>query len=185
MSRRMLMAAGLLALVALIAVSIDYVRQSPHEIAREDLSGDVTSWLSSLPAKSWRPVSTLPKGVAIDQAVVAQPRQWQTVHQANSSGWSGTVTAIDLGPAAGPRAVLFVVRSNARFGVPSTPTPTVRLGLSSGFVATAWQRSSGVLFVLVVETDRGSLTGSSKRVRRDRGGLLGGHDLLPSRGELS
>jgi hypothetical protein len=50
---------------------------------------------------------------------------------------------------------LFVVKSKARFAVPSAPTATVRLGLSSGYVGTAWQRSSGVLFVLVVEADRG------------------------------
>jgi hypothetical protein len=155
MSRRVFVAAGSLALVSLIAVPVLYLRQSPRQIAREDLSGDVTTWLSLLPAKGWRPVSTLPKGIAIDQAVVAQPRQWQPLPHANSAGWSGTVTAIDLAPPTGPRAVLFVVRSNARFAVPSTPTAAVRLGLSSGFVATAWQRSSGVLFVLVVEADRG------------------------------
>jgi hypothetical protein len=153
--RRVFIAAGSLALVALVAVSFIYVRQTPREIAREELSGDVAGWLVALPAKNWRPVPTLSKGIEVDRAVVAQPRQWQIVSHVKSSGWSGTVTAIDLAPPTSPRAVLFVVRSNARFAVPSTPTATVRLGLSSGFVGTAWQRSPGVLYVLVVETDRG------------------------------
>jgi hypothetical protein len=153
--RRMLIAVGSLALVALIAASVIYLRQSPHQIAREDLSADVATWLAALPAKNWRPISTLPKGVEVDRAVLAKPRQWQVLASASSSGWSGIVTAIDLGPPTAPRAVLFVVRSNTRFAVPSTPTATVHLGLSSGFVGTAWQRSSGVLLVLVVETDRG------------------------------
>src|SRR5262245_22286902 len=153
--RRVLIAIGSLALVALIAVSIIYVGQSPREVAREELSGDVAGWLAALPAKNWRPMTTLTKGMEVDRVVVAQPRQWQIVSHAKSADWSGTVTAIDLAPPTSPRAVLFVVRSNARFAVPSTPTATVRLGLSSGFVGTAWQRSSGVLYVLVVETDRG------------------------------
>jgi hypothetical protein len=153
--RRVLIAIGSLALVALITVSLVYMNQSPREIAREELSGDVAGWLAALPVKNWRAMPTLAKGVEVDRAVVAQPRQWQIVSHAKSSDWSGTVTAIDLAPPTSPRAVLFVVRSNARFVVPSTPTATVRLGLSSGFVGTAWQRSSGVLYVLVVETDRG------------------------------
>ncbi len=153
--RRTLIAIISLALVALIAVSALYLRQAPREVAREELSSEVTLWLSSLPAKSWRPVSTLPKAVAIDQAVVGQAQQWQALHGLKSSDWSGSVTAIDLAPPAAPRAILFVVRSNARFAVPSAPTASVRLGLSSGFVGTAWQRPSGVLFVLVVESDRG------------------------------
>ena len=153
--RRVLIAAGSLALVALLAISVIYVRQAPGEVAREELSGDVASWLAALPAKNWGPMPTLSKGLEVDRAVAAQPRQWQILSQAKSSGWSGTVTAIDLAPPTAPRAVLFVVRSNARFAVPSTPTATVRLGLSSGFVGTAWQRSSGVLYVLIVETDRG------------------------------
>ena len=153
--RRMLIAVGSLALVVLITASVIYLRHSPHQIGREELSTDVASWLTALPAKSWRPIPTLPKGVEVDRAVLAHPRQWQVIASASSSGWSGTVTVIDLGPPTAPRAVLFIVRSNVRFAVPSTPTGTVRLGLSSGFVGTAWQRSSGVLFVLVVETDRG------------------------------
>jgi hypothetical protein len=155
LNRRALIAVGSLALLALIAVSTLYLRQAPRPVAREELGGEVTLWLSSLPAKSWRPVSTLPKATAIDQAVVGHARQWQALHGAQATGWSGSVTAIDLAPPTAPRAILFVVRSNARFAVPSTPTATVRLGLSSGFVGTAWQRPSGVLYVLVVEADRG------------------------------
>ncbi|MBW8884214.1 MAG: hypothetical protein JF612_05440 [Planctomycetia bacterium] len=154
-SRRVLIAAGSLALVMLMALSFFYLRSAPHEIAREELSGDVTSWLAALPVKNWRPMTKLAKGMEVDRAVIAQPRQWQSLSAAHGSDWSGTVTAIDLAPPTAPRAVLFVVRSNARFAVPSTPTAAVRLGLSSGYVGTAWQRSSGVLFVLVVETDRG------------------------------
>lgn len=153
--RQVLIAVGSLAMVALVAVSVIYVHQSPRAIAREELSGDVAGWLAALPAKNWRAMPTLPKGVEIDRAVIAQPRQWQVLSHPKSSGWLGTVTAIDLAPSTSPRAVLFVVRSNARFAVPSTPTATVRLGLSSGFVGTVWQRSSGVLYLLVVETDRG------------------------------
>src|SRR5205814_2194533 len=51
--RRVLMGAISLALVTLLALSIAYVRSTPREIARQDLSGDVTSWLSMLPAKEW------------------------------------------------------------------------------------------------------------------------------------
>ena len=152
--RRVLIAAGSLALLTLLALSIAYVRSTPREIAREDLSGDVTSWLSMLPAKDWRPIATLPKGIEVDSAVIAQPRRWQTFHCANSSGWLATVTAIDVAPPTAPRAILFVVRTNARFAVPSAPTASVRLGLSSGYVGTAWQTSPHLLYVLVVEADR-------------------------------
>src|SRR5439155_12746402 len=77
--QRVLMAAGSLALVALIALSIVYTRSTPREIAREELSGDVASWLVSLPAKKWRPSAALPIGVEVDEAVAAQPRQWQSL----------------------------------------------------------------------------------------------------------
>jgi len=146
-----LMGIGSLALVALVVVGA-FMWPRQREVAREDLGGEVASWMGSLAAKGWRPIAMLPRGVELDQAVLGRARQWQSI-DAKSSNWS--VTAIDLGQPTAPRAILFVVKSNARFAVPSAPTATVRLGLSSGYVGTAWQRSSGVLFVLVVEADRG------------------------------
>jgi hypothetical protein len=51
-----------------------------------------------------------------------------------------------------PRAILFAVRSSARFDVPAFPSPAIRLPMSGVFQATAWQRSSSALvYVLVVE----------------------------------
>jgi hypothetical protein len=83
--------------------------------------------------------------------------RWQRLPSASNSGWASGITAIELAPpAAGlPKATLFVVKSSARFNVPTGPATTTRLALTGRFKATAWQRQElNLLFVLVVEADR-------------------------------
>ena len=150
------LAVGAAALAALlVAFAVPFVR-SEREVAQGELSGDVAGWISSVTANKWRPIATtaLPKGIELDSAVNGKALQWQSIPARDHNGWTGEVTAIDLRPAGQPRATLFVVRSSARFDVPSTPTAQQRLALSRGFAATAWQRQ-GLLYVLVVEEDRG------------------------------
>jgi len=60
------------------------------------------------------------------------------------------VTAIDLAGPGRSRAILFVVKSSAKFSVPPTPTTTPLLSLTGGYKATAWQLPN-VLYVLAVE----------------------------------
>jgi hypothetical protein len=96
---------------------------------------------------------------------VAGPRGWKRLASSNTSGWSTNVTAIDLAPPNSPRAILFVVKSSARFAVPAIPTTTARLTLSRGFSATAWQRQgSNLLYVLVVEAGHNQQLESYVRV---------------------
>jgi hypothetical protein len=152
------LACGAAALAALVvALAAPFVRLE-REVAQEELSGDVAGWLSNMPANKWLPATTaaLPKGVELDSSVNGKALRWQSFQARGNNGWIGDVTAIDLRPAGQPRAMLFVVRSSARFDVPSTPAAARRLALSRGFAATAWQRQEGgVLLVLVVEEDRG------------------------------
>jgi hypothetical protein len=155
--RRALVAAGSIAIAAVAGLSVTYWRSSPRSVPRDELSHSVTGWFTSLSPKDWMPVSRLPRSVAIDPAVIPAVRQWQTLHSANASGWSATVTAFDLSPPDSPRAVLFVIQSRARFDVPSSPAPNASLQLSGGFTAAAWQRSSGVTYVLVIDTKAGRL----------------------------
>jgi hypothetical protein len=149
---------GAAALATLIAAfTVPFVR-SEREVAQGELSSDVAGWISSVTASEWRPTATtaLPKGIELDSAVNGKALQWQSIQTRDHNGWTGEVTAIDLRPAGQPRAMLFVVRTSARFAVPSTPTAQRRLALSLGFAATAWQRQErGILLVLVVEEDRG------------------------------
>ncbi len=146
---------GVIALATLlVAIALPFVRLE-REVVQEELGLDVAGWLSNLsqPTSKWKPVATvaLPQGMELDPAVNGKALRWQSFPVRGSGGWTGTVTAIDLRPAGQPRAMLFVVRSSARFAVPSR-----RMALSGGFAATAWQRKNlGLLFVLVVEEDRG------------------------------
>jgi hypothetical protein len=152
--RRWLLAGGSLALVALLALSAYPWLRTVHVVAREELGGQAAQWLQQLPTNSWQAANRLPPNVAIDPAVAARPRQWQPLTIQRPSGWSASVTAVDLSPSGpeAPRAVLFVVKSSASFAVPAIPTATSRLSLSGGFAATAWQRpGSAFLYVLVVE----------------------------------
>jgi hypothetical protein len=158
--RQWWLAGGAAALAAsIVAMAAPFVRPE-REVVQEELSGDVAGWMSNMAANKWQSAATvaLPKGVELDSAVNGKALQWQSFQVRGNKGWTGTVTAIDLRQAGQPRAILFVVRSSARFDVPSTPTAAKRLALSRGFKATAWQRRErGVLLVLVVEEDRGQL----------------------------
>jgi hypothetical protein len=153
--RQALVAAGSIAIAAVAGLSVIYWRSSPRSVPRDELSHSVNGWLTSLSPKDWAPISRLPRSIAIDPAVIPVARQWQTFHSANTSGWSATVTALDLSPPNSPRAVLFVIHSRARFDVPSSPSANISLQLSGGFTGTAWQRSSGVKYVLVIESAPG------------------------------
>jgi hypothetical protein len=156
--RRWWAASGAVALAALLAaVALPLMRPRP-EVVQDELGLDVAGWLSNLPANKWQSVATvaLPKESELDPAVNGKALRWQSFPTRGNRGWSGTVTAIELRSADQPRAILFVVRSSARFGVSATPSAARPLMLSRGYAATAWQRQHrGMLFVLVVEEDRG------------------------------
>ena len=156
--RQWLVAAGAIALTALVAVFTYQVwHRQQRLVASGELGGVVTTWLGQLPPNKWQS-GRLPKDFTIDSAVIVGPSlAWQRFVSASPSGWSANVTAIDLTPpAAGQRrAILFVVQSAAKFSVPTRPVTTTRLALSRGFTGTAWQRQdSNLLFVLVVENQR-------------------------------
>jgi hypothetical protein len=156
--RKALFAAGSLAAIALIALSTYQWLKPRRLIPQGELAAAVTDWLATLPPKGWSALSgtaKLPGGTDIDPAVIGQPRQWQRLASSSVRGWSAKITAIDLASADQPRAILFIVKSSARFAVPATPTTTTRLSLSRGFSAAAWQRhGSNLLYILVVEEKR-------------------------------
>jgi hypothetical protein len=156
--RQWWLAGGGMALAAMLAaVAFPFLRPA-QIVARDELGADVAGWLANLNANKWQSVASaaLPKESSLDPAVNGHALRWQSFPARGNSGWAGKVTAVDLRPADQPRAILFVIRSSARFSVPAAPTVARPLTLSRGFAATAWQREQrGVLFVLVVEEDRG------------------------------
>jgi hypothetical protein len=127
--RQMLWAGGGVALVILVAVGVSQLGWSQRTVAQHELAGDVGKLLGKLDPKTWRSLAggALPKGIVLDSAIVAKPVQVQDVAYQSDAGWSSTVTAINIAPAGRPKAILFVVRSSARFAVPSVPTTTTRL----------------------------------------------------------
>jgi hypothetical protein len=146
-TRRRWLIAGSVALATIVAAPVYLLFRSQRRIAPEELAKEVVTWLDHLPPSAWQATAKLP--VAIDRAVIGRPTRWQRV---SPSGWSSSVTAVDLAGPGRPRAILFVVNSSATFVVPATPTPEVVLRLSGGLSATAWQRQNpNTLFVLVVE----------------------------------
>src|SRR5439155_16059507 len=113
LTRRTWLVAGASAAAILVALSSIAFLRPQRVVTQDQLAAEVTGWLVNLPPSAWQPISKLPRGVVIDPAVAAKPQQWQrpAVH---SSGWPGSVVAIDLTPpGSGPRAILFVVTSSA------------------------------------------------------------------------
>lgn len=154
--RQVLLIGGSIATILVIVVCARvFLFGKTPPIGHQELASDVGGWMNRLAQADWRS-GKLPGGVTMDSAVLAPARQWQTVRGPNSAGWKGSATAIDLAAPGKPRAVLFVVRSSARFSVPTTPTQTALLSPTGGYKATAWQRpGSKLLYVLVIEEDRG------------------------------
>jgi hypothetical protein len=152
--RQWLLAGSSLAAALLLAVTaFKFARRSPPAVTRQELADAAAGWMQQIQASGsdWRPATVaLPKGVASDSAVARQVQRWQSIP--SPRGWSASVTAMELSLPNQPRAILFAVRSSARFSVPAIPSPTIRLPMSGVFQATAWQRSSSALvYVLVVE----------------------------------
>jgi len=151
--RQWIIAGGSLAMVGLLVVGGYQWMRPQRSVVAVEIAAQVDGWIVRLSPKAWQPITRLPPTVVIDSAVSAKRQQWQNVLSANPSGWYTNVTAIDLTAGAGqPRAFLFVVKSSAKFSVPTRPDASIRLTLSGGFNGTAWQRQgSNLLFVLVVE----------------------------------
>ena len=129
-------------------------------IGHQKLASDVDGWVNRLAQTDWR-TGTLPNRVAMDSAVLAPPRQWQTVRGPHSAGWKGNVTAIDLALPGNPRAVLFVIRSIVRV-FRSRDTDANGVFVADGrpqAAAWQWRHNSKLLYVLVVEEDRGQRLG--------------------------
>jgi hypothetical protein len=156
-SRWQLLAGTSLALTLALCVAIYQSVQPAKIVTQQELSGAVESWLSQVQPAAWTPLQrgNYPRGIAPDTAVPAMPQGSQQIRFNSPAGWSANVTALNLAPAGrlkAPQAVLFVVRSSARFIVPPNPASTKRLDLSRGIKAVAWQRmNSPWLYVLAVE----------------------------------
>jgi hypothetical protein len=153
--RAWLVVGGSIALTALIALSASFWLRPAPVVSQADLSIAVTGWMNAL-NKPWTPITASSVPVAWDRAVVVGPRGWQSFSASDGAGRTTTVAAINLAPPLAPRAVLFVIPAKARYSVPAVPSANLRLSLSGGYTATAWQRKgSKFLYVLVVETGRG------------------------------
>ena len=159
--RWQLLAGASLALSLLIGI-VSYQWFTPSRVVtQQELSSAVASWLTQVQPTAWTPLvrGTYPRGIASDTAVPAPPQSFQTIRFRSPAGWSANVTALNLSSAGrpnGPQALLFVVRSSARFIVPPNPSSTKRLDLSRGMKAVAWQRmNSPWLYVLAVEETGG------------------------------
>jgi hypothetical protein len=162
-SRRHFVATGALALSLLIGLVALYqgLRPAPL-VSQQQLSGAVQGWLAELKAPEWKPLvrGAYPPGIEPDIAVRAPAQRSQSLRFSSPAGWSANVTAIDIASPGRQQAVLFVVRSSARFSVPPIPTPTKGLGLSGRMRAIAWQRlNSPWLYVLAVEETPGQKLG--------------------------
>lgn len=151
--RNWLVAGSSLALVALVAWSASYVWLRPRPVVSQDeLSVAVSGWLNDLP-ETWN--TEVPVKYQ-DPALLRKPLSWQTFRAPDGTGRTAWISAINLTPPTGPRAVLFVIPTRAQYRVPSGPDTTMRLSLSRGYTGTAWQRkSTNYLFVLVVESSGG------------------------------
>lgn len=157
--RRLLLAAGSLAAVALLAVTaVLFVPRPQQQVTQEELSLAVAEWVNGrgVVPSDW--VATpLPTKFAIPSSINRkQPSRWRPL-AASGDGWSGSGVAMDLNPPTGAPAMLFVGSSKARFGVPSVPTRLPVSGLPGGRMkAVAWQNpTTNLLYVLVVTEDRG------------------------------
>jgi hypothetical protein len=159
-SRRWLLAGSAGAVAIVFGFALYQASRPQQVVEKAELSDAVEVWLAKMQS-SWRPLSggAYPNGFPLDVDVKGTPQRWQALpfDSANSkSGWSATVAAVDLAPSGRPKAMLFVVRSSARFSVPMMPAATAPLGVSGGLKAIAWQRpSSEFLYVLAVEEIRG------------------------------
>jgi hypothetical protein len=159
--RWQLLAGASLALSLLLGI-VSYQWLLPSQVVtQQQLSSAVATWLTQVQPTAWTALvrGTYPRGIAPDTAVPAPPQSFQTIRFRSPAGWSANVTALNLSPPGrpnGPQALLFVVRSSARFIVPPNPNSTRRLDLSRGVKAVAWQRmNSPWLYVLAVEETGG------------------------------
>jgi hypothetical protein len=160
LSRRTLVFSGSIALAALLAMSGSWVLLRPKRVVTQnELNVAVSKWMEALARQPqvWQPIpKNFVSAFQIDPAIVGKPDRWQQFRDGNIGGSSASVTAINLAPPSSPGAILFIVRTSARYNVPAVPSPGLRLSLSRGFTATAWQRErSPYVYVLVVEEDRG------------------------------
>jgi hypothetical protein len=154
--RRWLLASGSVALTALVAVSASLWFRQPRLVTASELAGAVMAWQGQPADDAWQTASSLPRDLALDPAIAGGPLRWQKVRAGGSHDWSGIVGVVELSPPGGPRAVVYVVRSSARFAVPPMPEPSFPLNLSGRQRATAWQRpGTSLLFVLVVDEEQG------------------------------
>lgn len=161
MNRRLVIG-GSIALLALLAVSTSLLWQARRPVVQlSQLQVAVEQWLSTLGGEQsnrWlalqggQPLADFP----LDVAISVRPNRWQNLPQSADATGHATAAAYDLAVPGQPPAVLFVVRSSARYLVPPIPTTSMRLNLSRGLTATAWQRKdSRDLFVLVVQESSG------------------------------
>jgi len=176
--RRSLLTGASAALVLALGFGLYLGLRPPRVVKEPELGGAVDSWLAQLQPSRWQPLADgkYPPGYTSDPSVKAFARQWQPLNF-SQNGWSASVAAIDLAPVGRPRAVLFVIRSSAKFQVPPLPGTTSGLTPSKGMKATAWQRtSSSVLYVLAVEEIGGQTLGhylQPQRLTRHRAGHAG------------
>lgn len=152
--RRWLLAGGSLAMVLALGFALFPGLRPQRTVKEHELAVAVQAWLAKI-HPTWQPLAggRYPPGFPQDVAVKAVPQRWQPL-KASGADWSANVAAIDIAPMGRSRALIFVVRSSARFSVPTLPVATKDLGLSRGTKAIAWQRTgSQLLYVLAVDED--------------------------------
>jgi hypothetical protein len=149
-----LIAGGILsvaAAIALVVLNWPAGVENPGLVSREQLAGDLQTWLSDDALRSpqgWsqRITPALLSSHPVDPNVQVTPSRWRRIPTGN--GETGVVYELPL--RGGRSAYLFVVNTPRTFNVPTLPM--AKWSLSGGRVAGAWQRGH-VLYALVVDED--------------------------------
>jgi hypothetical protein len=157
LSRRRMLASAVAVAAGIVAVAFVLRSGSQQKIGLSQLADDAQRWNSE--AKShpaWnqnRPddVSKIFPVVPVLRGGSGAVVQWRTFRTARGE----TAIAYDLSSGPGDRAVLFVVKTPHRYiGVASAPSLVPLPGTTGGLSVGAWQTSTGLLYVLVVEGRR-------------------------------
>jgi hypothetical protein len=157
LSRRWVLAFAVAVAAGIIAVAFALSQSSQQNIELAQLADDAQRWNSEARSRSdWyqTPPGDVLKIFPVDPVLrggsgaVAKWRRFGTVR-------GETAIAYDLSSGPRDRAILFVVKTPHHYvGVPSAPPLTPLPGTTGGLSVGAWQTSTGLLYVLVVEGRR-------------------------------
>jgi hypothetical protein len=148
--RGWLAVAGSIAAACLIGVTIWMTQAGAPAptLSKDQLASSVMHWMDDMAAPGdWKSaaVTSPPAAFKVDPAVQQKVVRWRYYRTPQ-----GAAVVYDLSPPGRPRALLFVVRTSARYSVLSLPY--TQLTASRGTVIGAWQKPD-LLYVLVVDED--------------------------------